>query len=97
MYKPPVNYEPLELIRIIGKGQNTAWLHDNSRTNLAADGQLAPKATTTDFKTEPSLNNGKYVANNTSQAVLTPSNNFKTLPTGLIPTQPKAMDQPNQK
>ena len=41
MYKPTLNHEPKELIFIIRKGRNTAWLHDNNRTILASDGQIA--------------------------------------------------------
>ena len=42
MYKPTSNHEPKELTYIIRKGRNTAWLHDNNRTILASDGQIAP-------------------------------------------------------
>ena len=43
LYKPTSNHEPNELTYIISrKGRNTAWLHDNNRTILASDGQIAP-------------------------------------------------------
>ena len=41
LYKPTSNHEPKELTYIIRKGRNTAWLHDNNRTILASDGQIA--------------------------------------------------------
>ena len=61
MYKPTVNLDPRELAYIIRKSRNTAWLYDNNRTILVSDGQIAPMPTTTEFKTEPSSDNGTDV------------------------------------
>ena len=56
MYKSTSNHEPKELTYIIRKGRNTAWLHDNNRTILASDGQIASLPTSSVVKAEPQLN-----------------------------------------
>ena len=61
MYKPTSNHEPKELTYIIRKGRNTAWLHDNNRTILASDGQIAPLPTSSVVKAEPQPNIGHDV------------------------------------
>ena len=43
---------------IIRKGRNTAWLHDNNRTILASDGQIAPLPSSDIVKAEPQPNIG---------------------------------------
>ena len=58
MYKPTSNYELKELTYIIRKGRNTAWLHDNNRTILASDGQIASLASSSVVKAEPQPNIG---------------------------------------
>ena len=59
MYKPTSNHEPKELTYIIPKGQNTAWLHDNNRTILASDGQIAPLPSSSVVKAELQPNVGQ--------------------------------------
>ena len=58
MYKPTSNHEPKELTYIIRKGRNTAWLHDNNRTILASDGQIAPLPSSNVVKVEHQPNFG---------------------------------------
>ena len=58
MYKPTSNHEPKELTYIIRKGRNTARLHDNNRTILASDGQIAPLPSSSVVKAEPQPNFG---------------------------------------
>ena len=58
MYKLTSNHEPKELTYIIPKGRNTAWLHDNNRTFLASDGQIAPLPSSSVVKIEPQSNIG---------------------------------------
>ena len=58
MYKPTSNHEPKELTYIIRKRRNTAWLHDNNRTILASDGQIAPLPSSSVVKVEPQPNIG---------------------------------------
>ena len=58
MYKPTSNHEPKEFTYIIRKGRNTAWLHDNNRTILASDGQIAPLSSSSVVKAEPQPNIG---------------------------------------
>ena len=60
MYKPTSNHEPKELTYIIRKGRNTSWLHDNNRTILASDGQIAPLPSS-NVKLEPQPNIGHDV------------------------------------
>ena len=61
MYKPTSNHEPKELTYIIRKGRNTAWLHDNNRTILASDEQIAPLPSSSVVKAEPQPNIGHDV------------------------------------
>ena len=58
MYKPTSNHEPKELTYIIREGLNTAWLHDNYRTILASDRQIAPLPSSDVVKVEPQPNIG---------------------------------------
>ena len=53
MYKPTSNHEPKELTYIIRNEPNTAWLHDNNRTILASDGQIASLPSSSVVKSEP--------------------------------------------
>ena len=46
---------------IIRKGRNTAWLHDNNRTVLASDGQIASLPSTNVVNVEPQPNIGQDV------------------------------------
>ena len=41
LYKPTSNHEPKELTYNIRKSRKTAWLHDNNRTILVSDRQIA--------------------------------------------------------
>ena len=61
MYKPTSNHEPKDLTYIIREGRNTAWLHDNNRTILASDGQIAPLPSSSLVKAEPQPNIGHDV------------------------------------
>ena len=58
LYKSTSNHEPKELTYIIRKGRNTAWLHDNNRTIVASDGQIAPLPSSSVVKVEPQPNIG---------------------------------------
>ena len=58
MYKSTSNHEPKELTYIIRKGRNTAWFHDNNRTILANDGQIASLPSSDVVKVEPQPNIG---------------------------------------
>ena len=89
IYKLTVNHEPRELTYIIWKGRNTAWFHDNNRSNLANDGKIAPIPTTTEIKTETAPNNSNGVRKFRCP-VFTPYDYFNAIPTELNPTQQKA-------
>ena len=58
MYKPISDHEPKELTYTIRKGRNTAWIHDNNRTILASDAQIAPIPSSSVVKVEPQPNIG---------------------------------------
>ena len=58
MFKPTSNLEPEEFTYIIRKGRNTAWLHDNNRTNMASDGQIASLPSSDVVKVERQPNIG---------------------------------------
>ena len=58
MFKLTSNHEPKELTYLIRKGRNTAWLHDNNRTFLASDGQIATLPSSIEVKAEPQPNIG---------------------------------------
>ena len=58
LYKPTSNHEPKELTYIIRKRRNMVWLHDNNRTVLASDGQIASLPSSDVVEVEPQSNIG---------------------------------------